>query len=343
MKKLRLFLTAIMSLVAFGGMGFVNAAVTGSITEETTNHAITLSKSVTGATGPVTNTFTYTVTPAASNPGTVTGAPTTKQIVFNGATISNGTVTKTETLDFSGTTFTANGDYIFNITETGSTNSTTYPVDNTNKYSVKVSVRNKSASDFTEKEIKMLLYSGENAVVASKLNNTTFTFTTQSVLRTLELSHTVSGTMADADLCFPVSVNIGGNGTYTVTTESTCTSNPANLTGGTAGNVYLKHGDTVTISGIIQGTTYSLTESNETPYSNYTTTIGGTAGKSLANQTIGVTNTKAITNEYAGTAITGGFFRTLPYIAIVAAVLGVMVAIVVRNQKAKKLDDQLDM
>ena len=54
-----------------------------------TSDEITLTRTVSGVTNPVTNTFTYTMTADSNNPGTVTGMPSPIQIVFNN-TAPNG-------------------------------------------------------------------------------------------------------------------------------------------------------------------------------------------------------------------------------------------------------------
>lgn len=336
MKKLKLFLMALIVGLSFGNVDIANAA-TGSISSTTTNHAITLSREVTGVTNKVTNTFTYTVT-AGSNPSGATDIPTTKTIVFNGATPSSNKVTQSATLDFAGATFTTNGDYTYTIKETGSSDSTTYPVDSSNTYTVKISVRNASETDFTsDKKVTMILFKGEGGS-ATKLNNTTFNFTKEAVFRTITIAKTVEGTMADPDTYFAVAVTIAGSdgNTYSVSGQ-TKSGASTTITQGTAGTIYLKHGETVTISGVKNGSTYSF---NETAVSGYATYINGstTNSTSSGSKTVGATNSNTIKNVYNASAITGLFTRFTPYIIMSAAAIIGVTLIAVRQVRYRRLE-----
>lgn len=343
MKKFKLFMTIFTFFIAFGLMGTVNA-VNGEITSNTDNHSVTISRSITALEGPATNTFTYSVTPATTNPGTITGAPTQAKIYFSAKAPTGTTATKTTTIDFAGTSFDKNGDYVFTISETGSTDNVTYPLDTTNIYTVKVAVRNASSSNFNSKIVTMYFYEGTSQTTSSKLNNNTMTFTGPAVLRTVTITNTVSGAMADSDLYFPVSVNFDSDGVYPVT-GGTYDENPSSITGGTATNIYLKHGESIAIGGLVQGTTFSLSEASISPFDNYTTTILGEAGKEKTGIKVGlVDSTIAITNQYEGTALTGVFSKYLPYVIIIGAVLIIIIiAIIIRNRRLKKYEESLDL
>lgn len=335
MKKLKLFLSVFMMAAMFGGMAVVSAA-TGTITNTTTNHAITLSRSVTGVTNKVSNTFNYSVTADSNNPATATGIPTGGTVVFSGVTPTSGTATATGTIEFSGAEFTKNGDYSYVIKETSSTDSTTYPVDTANKYTIKVSVRNASETDFTnDKVVSVTVYKGEGAS-ATKQNSSTITFTSASVTRTITIAKTVKGTMADADEYFGIKVNVGGatGATYAVTGQ-TKSGAPTSITAGTDATLYLKHGETATISGVVNGTTYSFQELNAT---DYTTKINGTVAsdKKSGSKTVGATNSNTIENEWNRDVLTGVVLKYIPYIVIIGLAIAAIIVVAVRNKKQKE-------
>ena len=336
MNKIKVLLSIFMVAAMFGGYTGVSAA-TGSITNSTTNHLITISRSITGISNNVTNTFTYTVTADSSNPSGATGIPTSGTVAFSNKAPTSGTATATGTIEFSGATFTKNGDYSYLITETASTDSTTYPIDSTNKYTVKVSVRNASATDFTnDKAVTVQVYSGEGAS-ATKQDGATITFTSSSVLRTITIKKTVTGNMADADEYFPVSVTVTGNTgeTYSITGQSYSGSGKiTSLTSGTAGTIYIKHNETITINNVPNGKTYQFTETNT---KGYTAAVNGTAGASSGTKTVGATNTNTITNTLSSPVPTGAILKILPYILIIGLAVAAIIIVVIRSNKQKKL------
>ncbi len=335
MKKLKLIVAIFMSVALFGGMSSVNAA-TGSITNTTTNHAITLSRTITGVSNKVTNTFGYTVTADSSNPTGVTGMPTTGSVAFSAVTPSSNTATATGTLELSGTTFTKNGDYVYTVQENSSTDATTYPVDTANKYTIKISVRNASATDFTSnKQVTILLYEGTGST-ATKINTNQFDFTSSSVLRTITIKKTVTGNAAETDVYFPVSVKVTGNTgeTYSITGQSySGTGKITSLTSGTAGTIYIKHNETITINNVPQGKTYEFTETDR---KGYTPTVNGTSGYSSGSKTVGTTNANTINNELNSPVPTGLILKYLPYVLIVAVAVAALVFVIIRSTKNNK-------
>ena len=87
MKKTKelLIISIIFLILGVFRLNTVNAAnIPDAIAASDTPHSITVTREVEDVTNPVTNTFTYTITQDSSNPDTVTGAPTTLQIAFNG-------------------------------------------------------------------------------------------------------------------------------------------------------------------------------------------------------------------------------------------------------------------
>ena len=104
----------------------------------------TINRQIQNAYGTISNTFTYTISADSGNPTGATGAPTSASVVFNDSYTTQGTATKSATLDFSAMQFTQVGDYSYAIAETASSNAAIYPVDSTNTYTAVVSVRNSS-------------------------------------------------------------------------------------------------------------------------------------------------------------------------------------------------------
>ena len=342
MKKIKVILTMILSIALFGGMANVYA-VSGSITTSTTNYQATLSRTITNCKQKVTNTFTYTVTPAATYSG-VSGMPTSETVAFSGVSQSGGSCTATGTLSLSGASFSANGDYTYTITETASSDSTSFPVDSTNKYTVKISVRNKSATDFSAKVVTINWYQGVGND-ASKKDNTTLTFTSAAVYRSITLKNTLEGTMADSDLYFPITVTINGTAgdSYTISGQSksgapTACTIASGATSCTA-TLQLKHNETATISGVRNNATYSFSESTAAPYSNYSTYYNGstTNSKTSGNLTASAaTNSNTVKNTYSASALTGIVTRYLPYVLVtVIAIVGI-VFIALRNSRKDK-------
>ena len=93
MKKVKLMLAMIMATILFGGFGLADVyAVSGSIAAGATNNPITISRTITGLTNNVSNTFTYDITPAGTYTG-VSGMPNSATVVFNNASHTSGTAT----------------------------------------------------------------------------------------------------------------------------------------------------------------------------------------------------------------------------------------------------------
>ena len=335
MKNIKLMLTMILSLALFGGMGSVNAA-TGSITTSTDNHAATISRTITGTSNKVTNTFTYTVTADSSNPTGTSNIPNSATVAFSNVTPQSGTATATGTLDFAGATFTKNGDYTYTITETSSTTPGLYPVDSTNTYTLKLSVRNATATDFTNpKVVTMYWYEGE-ATAASKLDPAQLDFTSAANVKTITIGKTVEGTMADPDEYFAVSITVNGNDGESYSITGTHKSgDPTSIPSGTATTVNLKHGDTITISGVPDGKTYSFTETGGASYQTY---INGstTNSKSSGSKTVGTSNSNTIKNVWNQPVITGVMTRILPYILIAAIGAAITVFVIARRMNNEK-------
>ena len=255
-----------------------------SITFADNIKTIPITRAITGVSNPVTNTFTYTVTPNAGNPSGASGIPTSTSISFSAASPdSSYSVTSTGSLDFSSATFTTAGDYYFTVSETGSTDSSNFPLDSTT-YTAIASVRyavNNGVPDPNTLVVTLLQDmqktggGKEPAVWQSEAPRTYFEILAQT-----------TGNMADITHCFVYTLNIPtGNGissgdTFSISTASECT-NPSTITAGQNTTVRLKHNDTLrvggtggTVSQLPVGSGYSITL---TDAEGYTATFNGTA------------------------------------------------------------------
>jgi len=352
MRKLKLFMMAILATVVFGGMSSVAAAAgTGTISNSTPNHSLTIERKVQGVSNPVTNTFTYKITPADTYEG-VTGVPTSATVAFSNTAPVSNIATATGTIDLTNAQFTKNGDYVYTVTEDTTGDPTNYPKDSTNhNYTFKISVRNSASSGLTSDQPKVVtIYGFEGAqkigdsTGSPAYTNVKYEFSASAQYKHIKISKQVTGNMADVDEYFTVSVTVGGTGTYAVTGSHNGTTS---ITAGTATNLTLKHGETITIGSnnnvdqIPVNTTYSF---EETGASNYTTTINSAAQPSKTSGPLTVKNDNSqnentIVNYYEESTVTGVFLRILPYVVIAAIAIAGVVYMIVRNKKQKEAEE----
>lgn len=355
MKKIKMLMTAILSVVVLGAMSGVSAAAQNiTIGDTPANHEFTITRTIEGVSNPVSNTFTYTITAAGTNPSGATGMPTSATVTFNNKAPVSNVATETGTIDLSNVTFTTNGDYEWTVTESATGDSTNYPLDSTDVYKIKVSVRNSASTNLTSNQGKTVTIFGYDKD-GNKIGDPTsadpakqeanFPFTSQAQYRHIEIKKTVTGNMADVDLCFDVEVTVGTTGqTYAV--SGGC-NNAATIPGGTATTLSLKHNDTIIIgkSGTTEqipiGVNYSFTEQGATAY---TTTINGAQqpSKTSGTQTVSSTasaNVNTIVNHYENATITGAFMKILPYVIIAVIAIAGVIYMIVRNKKNKKVEE----
>jgi len=342
MKKLKLFMAAMIAAITVAGMSGVSAAA-GSV-HPTSTQNLTITRTITNAKNAITNGFDYTITADSSNPANgVSNFPTTATVDFSATAPSSGTATATGTIDMTGATFSVNGDYEWTITETASDDPTNYPVDSTHSYVIKASVRNSSSTNLSTSQGKVVTFVMFQSDGTTKLGDDPILFTSGTQYKHIEISKEVTGNMADVDLCFDVAVTVGTTGqTYSV--SGGC-SNPATIAGGTATTLSLKHSDTITIGSansideIPVNTAYSF---QETVPTGYTATVNGTAGNTSGNKTVSATdsaNQNTIVNNYEQATVTGAFLKVLPYVVIVAIAVAGVVYLVIRNKKQKQIEE----
>ena len=301
----------------------------------------TIRRQIANAYGTINNTFTYTITADSNNPAGATGAPTTASIAFADSYTTQGTATKTTTLNFGGMQFSAVGDYSYAIAETASTNASIYPVDSSNTYTAVVSVRNNA--DLTG-YVASLYIKDKNGdkLTAFSGNSSQFLFASTPAYTNIQVSHTVSGNAADPNKCFSYTFAASTNDSYVLSTESTC-GNGDTIKNGDV--IKLKHQDTATIglvragSQIPVGTTYSFTKVGNDAY---TTSMDGVERTSTGTKTMVATdastfnaaNKTAIDEKLDSTVDTGIAMNIAIYILL--ALAGVAGIYYVGHRKADK-------
>ena len=340
-----LMLVAILTMSVL--ISTVNAA-TLTIGSTDSDRTVLITRNVNGVTNPVTNTFTYTIAQDTTyNSTAVTNYPTSATIAFSGVNPSSGTATANTTLDFVGSTFTKVGDYRFILTETGTTDSTKYPLDNTTYY-LYVSVR--FAADDTDgtKMVATVASTGiPDSTTYSQGAKEAVVFESEATFTYITVSKTVSGNMGDKSEYFDVTVNIPGEtgATYKVTGGSHA-NNPTTVEAGTATVLKIRHGETITIGldgsnkQIPVGTQYTVSEA---AVQGYTTTIDGgttnpvtkTAATIPTSGELPAGNKTAILNNYEAATLTGVFLNIMPYIAIASVVL-FLILILKRSSKRRE-------
>ena len=268
-----------------------------------TNNIVTLRRNVTNVTNPVTNTYTYTISPKSgyTQPGTATTVPSSTTIAFNAVSPTSGTATQTSTIDLANVDFSKVGDYIYTVTETGSSDSDNYPVDDTHSYDIQISVRYEvDSNNVPNNDVYVATVSIKNNDGGTKVsealwaNGTTYTY--------IEAVATTTGNMAEKDECFAYTIEIpaatGVSGTYVIDIANSdaqataCSGSATSVTAGTPATIYLKHGDTVRVGyngGAYQlpvGASYTITKTNHVD--DYIEKIDRANGYTTTKTTVGV-------------------------------------------------------
>ena len=336
--------TAAVAAVATAIAPLSNAFAAEAKTPEwNTGSSATINRQIQNAYGTISNTFAYTITASTSNPAGATGAPTAPSIVFNDTYTTQGTATKSATLDFSNMKFERVGDYSYVIAEDSSSNNAIYPKDTTNSYTATVSVRNNSALTGYVASLYVKYANGDKLETISG-RGCEFIFTSAPAYTNIQVSHTVSGNAADPDKCFSYTFNVSTSDSYVLDTESTCSNSDTIKNGDT---IKLKHQDTAIIglvragSQIPVGTTYSFVRSDSD--TTYTTKMDGVEQTSTGTKTMVATgdstyntNNKTTINEHLESAVDTNMFMniTIYILLILAGAAGVTYT--VRKKLAKK-------
>ena len=165
--------------------------------------------------------------------------------------------------------------------------------------------------------------------------------------QSLTVSKTVAGNMGDRTKDFSFTLNITAddklseNTTITaVKTAQNGTTSNVTVTVGSDSTFTLKHGETLAVPGLPEGTEYTVMETKD---DDYTTTVDSTGGEGefdTSNNKVSNTmsengNTEAFTNTASKTVDTGIILDIAPYIIIfVIAIVG---AILFFGRKKKKV------
>lgn len=305
------------------------------------------------------------------------GSPTVEEAVFKAgdATIkgkpSDAAGTPTEgfkyatdevIVDFSNVSFTNPGIYRYIITEKESTASG-IKNDSTNTRTLDVYVTYEDGSD---EQLVVKGYAMYNGTVTTNENldtNKSEDFTNTYATYNLDLTKNVTGNQGDRDKYFRFEVTISGavNGTvYDVDLPDYADLEDSDMVpGDVIGNVnsskltategsvtavyYLKNDQTMTINGLTEDTTYSITEYSYSGDGYTTTYVIDNAGKTTSNTTGNQQiiandsqNNVIFENDKGGMVPTGILLETAPYIVLAAVVLaGLAVLFVTRRRRAR--------
>ena len=238
-----------------------------------------VTRTVTGVTNKVNNTFTYTVTPESNNPGTITGfGNPSNTITFSTENVTNNSVSKSVASVFADTVFTGSsvtysqpGLYKFKVVESDSNNATVYPRDTTNHYIIEVYVATKvnGNGEIIDGSLEATYVgsykNGQGSKVSPDPNATGgtgyATFTSAASFGRITVKNTVKGADSNVNDFFKYTVTVKGNegDSYVVKTptlngtfKGNAFSNPSSCdisSGQTSctATIYLKHNDTATI------------------------------------------------------------------------------------------------
>lgn len=168
-----------------------------------------------------------------------------------------------------------------------------------------------------------------------KLGDNDAAFENTYSVGTLSVTKTVDGNLGDTNKYFAFTVTLTGDAektgyadAYEITGGSY--ENPETIAIGSPVTVYLKHGETISIANLPYGVSYTVTETDYESDGYETTKSGDTGTINAATQTASFTNTKT------GEVDTGITLDSLPYILIVAVVLGAGAAFIISRRKVEE-------
>lgn len=337
-KIIAIMLVAVMLFAAFSGVSKVFAetgttAGTVTFSADDTDNQLTITRNVKDTAENVTNTFTYTVEQVTDNSNYVSTAvggtlPTPTVVFTNSEPDSSNVATETGILDLAGVTFTKLGNYAFKVTETNSSNQTKYPLDD-KEYYIYVSVRNE-LDENNQPTGNFIATLADKAKLSDAEDKVDLKYESNVPLQSVEISKTVTGNMADINEYFAFTLTINGlaGTTYTVTgahsTDGNETVDSSTVNAG-ANTIYLKHGQTITIGNLPEGTTYTITE---TGAADYDTKVDGNNGKASGTKKVTSANTNdntAFVNNKEETNLTGIFINIAPFVGlIILAIIGIV-------------------
>ena len=148
----------------------------------------------------------------------------------------------------------------------------------------------------------------------------------------LTVSKTVSGNLADKDQYFTFKVIFNADGSYSYTGSKSGTVS-------SGGTIKLKHGESVTITGLPEGTKYTVTESEASGYtvksSNETGTIAGdsTITASFENEKSSIPGADSTSEDSPGTGDNSNLILWIALAAMSLACIAVSVTAIARKKK----------
>lgn len=305
------------------------------------NFTLTKKLMVAEGTAPQKMTFDFTVSghvadaDKGAKAGTVGGEFTTQPSVTFEKTGNEQFTVNTYSQDFSidlvkllGDNYNKVGKYAYTISE----NETKIPgiTKDAHTYEMIVTVVNKQKDNLTNKTgygYYVGMYDAEGHKVSAVFTNTYNSYS-------LEVKKTVEGNFGDLGDTFTFYITLGkedgkDDNYATATVHVSDTSNPANnatwTVGGGRQTVTLKHGQTITVSNLPVGVTYTVTE--EKTNADGSTWVYGTTGEAVAINDVlpSITadnnaNKVEIVNKHEGTPDMGVVLDNAPYIAMLAIV-----------------------
>lgn len=348
-KRIRIALiAAAMTLLLAMGAAAVNVhaaegdATTTTPTPQTELKIKKIANVADGVSVSSTASFSMKLTNNADGVTTPTNAPksiTVNDLDFTQANKDAGSAA-TETVDLS--SLTNPGEYTYTLTETAPTGNG-WAMDNS-VYTVQILVKNDTNKT---KEIYIT-----KAGTTGKQPNCTFTNTYTEYDGTLTISKTVKGDYADkANSSFHYTLtltNVEPNAAATVTlTKADKSTTTISLPAGNAdtktatAEFDLKDGESVSLSGLPLGATYTVKEDGSNNYTPSVINDGnaqtGTKGEALttASTTIATkdNNTAAFTNTYENITVTGVITQIAPFIAMVAIAGGAVALYLVSRRR----------
>ncbi len=310
-------------------------------------------RDVTGVKNYVDTSFKYSLTEDSSNPAPVNNMPTGDSTLYvSGAPNEDNTVSGLMSIRLSDLEFTELGDYKFVLREIYSADPDNYPIDDSHEYYVYVSVRNELLAGVpTGNMVATLLTQVRNHDEGAKSQAK---FSSEAVRTYLELSKSVTGSLANTNEYFKFLVTINGRAgdEYTITgQDESVTYNGETITpvstfviGESGVEVYMRHGQTITIGhgedGLDEVPINAEYVIEEIGAEDYMTTVDGSAGKITSTKRAAVlleddslpdANQTIFVNHKESAVMTGITLAIIPAaILIVAMFTG---AVIVRKVK----------
>ena len=284
--------------------------------------------------------FEFTVTADAqfaeiSNEAYPTNLPTIEEVVFGSTEITNNTTEKKATITLP--TYDNYGVYRYTITQNDP------KISGVEYHASAIKLVVQVIRDETNGDVRVAAVHCETQTEQGKTDNITNTYKSGSLAITKE----VTGNMGDQNQYFDVTVTLTAPADTTASGNSTVV-----ITGGSEGNLTnsieygvptdfkFKHNDTITLSNIAAGATYTVKEKDYTGtgddkgYEEATYTYSN-QGQSKA-ITSGVKDTVKITNQRGVNVDTGISLDNAPYLLLLAVVLVAGTVLVLKRRHREK-------